>query len=170
MFNFLRNQDSEFSIQLSFPENIHNMQHRLRKRTQMDQFSALLTLEWTKAQSFALEGKSACFRLFFERSRKADLLSEEPGTHLWKRRQSVVILRGFYFSSACSFAHSTQLPLNNSYLYTVFAPIPDSSSLWFIHISQQESLDCGDLLADLTVREKCPNLMVEKSFTRYIYI
>lgn len=170
MFNFLRNQDSKFSIQLSFPENINYMQHRLRKRNQIDQFSAFFTLEWTGAHSFALEGRSACFRLFFERSRKADLLNEEPGTQLQSRRQSVDILRGFYFSSACSFAHSTQLPLNNSYLYTVFAPIPDSSSLWFIHISQQEFLDCGDLLADLTVMEKFPELMVEKSFTRYIYV
>lgn len=147
------------------------MQHRLRKRTEMDtKFSAFLTLEWTGAHSSALEGKSACFRPFFERRREADLLNEEPGTQLQSRRQSVDILRGFYFSSACSFAHSTQLPLNNSYLYTVFAPIPDSSSLWFIHISQQESLDRGDLLADLTVMEKSPKLMVEKSFMRYICI
>lgn len=170
MLNFLRSQDSKYSIQLSFPENIHYMQHRLRKTTQTDQLSAFLTSEWTGAHSFVLEGKSARFRLFFEKSRKADLLNEELGTQLQGRRQSVVILRGFYFSSVCSFAHSTQLPLNNSYLYTVFGPIPDSSSLWFIHISQQEFLDCGDLLAELTVMENCPKLMVEKSFTRYIYI
>lgn len=168
-FNFLRNQDSKFSIQICFPKNIHYMKHRLRKRTQMDQFSACLTSEWTRAQSFALEGKRACFRLFFGRSRETDLLNEEPGTHL-QRRQSMDSLRGFYFSSACSFAHSTQLPLNNSYLYTVFAPIPDSSSLRFIHISQQEPINCGNLLADLTVRGKCPKLMVERRFTRYIYI
>lgn len=72
---------------------------------------------------------------FLREAEKQIYSAKNLGLQLQGERQRVDILRGFYFSSAYSIAHSTQLPLNNSYLSSLFGPIPDSSTLWFIDIS-----------------------------------
>lgn len=69
------------------------------------------------------------FFYFLGEAEKQIYSTKNMGPQLQVERQSVDILTGFYFSSACSIAHSTQLPLNNSYVYSLFGPIPDSSSL-----------------------------------------
>jgi len=66
---------------------------------------------------------------FLKEVEKQIYSTKNLGPQLQGERQSVDTLRGFYYSSACSIAHSTQLPLNNSYLYSLFGPIPDPSSL-----------------------------------------
>lgn len=129
MFSFPSSQDSKFSTWFSFPESITlNPTQALEGNPKGPAFSpSHISIDG----SFALDGKTeaqflgSCLR----EAKKQIYSTENLGSQLQGGRQSVNIPRSFYFSSAFSSTHFTQLPLNNNYLYSLFGPIPDSSSL-----------------------------------------